>query len=204
MRIPGYHQDKRRSLNTLVRWLVRLVVWPGLGLLVLVVLLVRQVLVNDPFTGLHNGRHWVNWTQLSPEARDYTELRWERPYAELAWSAVYHRRELIDHFLILGFSITYRSTLTPQQTRTLLMNNRTTLSEESRAILAHPLPGRMTLEDLLRCTWNADREIERLTSHLVKEDKMTEHRRDELLFLFCDGIPPYIKAPKGIQRERYY
>ncbi len=196
MRIPEYQIYERRSLHWVIRWGVRAVVWSLVSLTLLMGWWAKYVFDNaEPFEGLHSGEHWISLEQLSPEARGFVEVRWERPHRELAWRVIWERHKF-DHSLLLGSRIIYWSSLTESQAGELLVNCNVPLAVQNQIgdSFTPPPPGELALEDLLQCTWNPEWELERALNRLVERERITDHRRDELLFKFCGHLPPHLKA----------
>jgi len=196
MRIPEYEIYERRSLPWIVRWGVRAVVWSLMGLTLLMGWWAKYVFDNvEPFEGFHSGEHWISLEQLSPEARGFVEVRWERPYGDLAWCVIWERHPC-DHLILVGSRCIYWSSLREEQARELVLNCHIPLPavDQIGDTVIVTCSGEVTLEDVLQSTWNPDWEIERALNRLYDRGQMTQHRRDELLFQFCGDVPPHIKA----------
>lgn len=195
MRIPEYEIYERRSLPWVVRWGVRAVVWSLMGLTLLMGWWAKYVFDNvEPFEGLHSGEHWISLEQLSPEARGFVEVRWERPYGDLAWDVVWGKYPF-DHLLLLGSRFVYWSSLTEEKSQELVLN--CWLNSQTAGSFPLPPRARMELEDLLRCTWGASW-YDKVEFHylvlrpMVRERHLSQFRSEEILFKFYNSTPPYL------------
>lgn len=196
MRIPEYQIYERRSLHWVIRWGIRAVVWSFVSLTLLMGWWAKYVFDNaEPFEGLHSGEHWISLEQLSPEARGFVEVRWEHFEGKLTRTVISDRGRRHDHLLYAGLMVWYRRMLPSQQKLQLGLNHHWGCwSADHCPDIVAPPPRRMTLEDVLQSTWNPEWELERALNRLVERKRMTDHRRDELLFKFCGHLPPHLKA----------
>lgn len=167
---------------------VRMTAWFLVGLLLFCGWWAKYVFDSvEPFKGLHSGREWISWEQLSPEARAFAQVRYDRCEGDLAWSVVFDQGVPHDHLLVVGVMILHRRLLSPEQRRMLCLNRHWGWAAEGRERFSTPPAGRMNLETLLRCTWNPEWELKWALDSMVETGKISQFRRAQLLSEFSES-----------------